>query len=74
MSLKWKVSGNRYVSGPYHIHRDTRGYAVWYSTREQFVILVRELQSLAKAKEFCEKHHERERIPRPHNEGEGEIS
>jgi hypothetical protein len=74
--MQWKAQGNRYLSGPYHIHRDTRGFAVWYKTRDRYGILVRELDSLAKAKEFCETHRAngRQPIPRPHNEGEGEVS
>lgn len=54
----WRAAGNRYLSGPYHIHRDTRGYAVWFKTRDRYVILVRELESLTEAKTFCEKHKE----------------
>ena len=75
MSLKWVTSaGNRTLSGPYAIYRTTLGFEVWIQSRERYALLQRDVPTLIQAKEFCEAHHECERIPRPANEGEGEVS
>jgi hypothetical protein len=54
--MNWLERGNRWLSSGYHIHRCTRGFELWWKTKDRYVILARELPSLPAAKEFAEKH------------------
>lgn len=54
--MNWIQHGNRYLSNPYQIVGNVRGYEVWLRTKERYGVLARELVSLGKAKEFCESH------------------
>jgi hypothetical protein len=50
----WIQQGNRYLSNPYQIVSNVRGYDVWIRTKDRYGVLGREIQTLEKAKQFCE--------------------
>jgi hypothetical protein len=52
----WVQHGNRWLSNPYQIVGNVRGYEVWLRTKERYGVLGREIQTLDKAKQFCEGH------------------
>ena len=52
----WIQQGNRYLSNPYQIVSNVRGYEVWLRTKERYGVLGREIQTLDGAKQFCEAH------------------
>lgn len=58
--MKWLQQGNRYMSSPYQIVSNIRGFEVWLRSRERYGVLAREISTLPKAKEFCEAHRAKE--------------
>jgi hypothetical protein len=54
--VKWIQQGNSHLCAPYRLVSNIRGYEVWLNTKSKYGVLAREIGSLAKAKEFAEKH------------------
>jgi hypothetical protein len=52
----WLQQGNRWLSNPYQIVGNVRGYEVWLRTRQRYGVLGREIATLEKAKQFCDAH------------------
>lgn len=58
--MNWLEREGRVLSNPYSICRSVRGFEVWYRRGDKFGVLGREISTLDKAKDFCEKHLARE--------------
>jgi hypothetical protein len=56
----WIEREGRVLSSPYSICRSVRGFDVWYRRGDKFGVLGREITTLDKAKDFCEKHRAKE--------------
>lgn len=54
--MTWKKNGHRYLSPPYQILSSVKGYECWIYSRNQAGCLGREISSLEKAQDLCEKH------------------
>lgn len=54
--MNWKKNGHRYLCAPYQILSSVRGFESWVYSRNQAGCLGREISSLEKAKDLCEKH------------------
>jgi len=56
--MKWKQIGDYWVSNPYRIYRNTRGYSLWqYGIKSG--ILGQEIPSLKLAQDIAEQHKRR---------------
>jgi len=52
----WIQQGNRWLSNPYQIISNVRGYEAWLRTKERYGVLGREIPTLERAKQFCDEH------------------
>lgn len=63
--MKWlQRADGVHLSAPYRIVSNIRGFSVWFSKKDQYGILARELPTLAKAQEYCESHKAKEDFQR----------
>lgn len=52
--MNWLQQGSRWLSNPYQIISNVRGYEVWIRTKDRYGVLGREIVTLEQAKLFCE--------------------
>jgi hypothetical protein len=60
--MNWITRGSATLSAPYRIISNIRGYEIWLSAGDKYGVLARQIQTLAAAKEYCEKHKAKERV------------
>lgn len=58
--MKWVERNGTTLSSPYSICRETLGYSVWYKRGDKFGVLGRGIDTMEKAKAFCETHKAKE--------------
>jgi hypothetical protein len=57
--MNWVSRDGKYISHPYSLIAEVRGYSAWIQTETRYANLGREL-SLDKAKALCEQHRAKE--------------
>jgi hypothetical protein len=58
--VKWIQRDNIYLSAPYRVVSNVRGFEVWFSKKNQYGILGREFVTLGAAQSFCAAHKAKE--------------
>jgi len=58
--MKWLDRNGSYVSAPYRIVRETRGFSAWVYSKTVSGCLGRQMTTLDEAKALCEKHKAKE--------------
>jgi|HubBroStandDraft_5_1064220.scaffolds.fasta_scaffold111108_2 hypothetical protein len=59
--MKWIQRDNGvHLSAPYRIVSGIRGFSIWFSKKDLYGVLARELPTLQNAKDYCEAHKAKE--------------
>jgi hypothetical protein len=54
--VNWVQRGNRWLSSPYQIVSNVRGYEAWIYSAKKSGVIAREIKTLVEAESICEKH------------------